>query len=101
MITNDLLEGLLNDGDLRSTGHSVEIIELIKTSQSFDKLFAFLFSENQLIVMRAADAVEKITRSHPHYLKTHKKEIFELLERASDKELKWHLAQIISRLKLN
>lgn len=50
--------------------------------------------------MRAIDAIEKITLKHPNYISKHKKEILNFSTFALDKELKWHLAQIIPRLSL-
>ncbi len=50
--------------------------------------------------MRAADTIEKITLNNPEYLKHHKQDIIKLMNTASDKELKWHLALIISRVDL-
>jgi len=94
-------EEILKGGDLRSIGQSDKVIPLIRNSKDFDKLFELLFHVDRLIIMRAADAVEKITQEYPYYLNFHKKAILKLLETAHNKELKWHLAQIISRLKLN
>lgn len=50
--------------------------------------------------MRAIDAVEKVTKNEPAYLHPHKREIFELLHSASNKEFKWHIAQLIPRLEM-
>src|SRR5687768_12756189 len=49
--------------------------------------------------MRAADAVEKVTRNHFEFLQSHKNEIFDLLKRDSNIEFKWHLALLVARLK--
>ena len=70
---------LLSGGDLRSIGKSNSVVSL---------------------VMRAIDAIEKITLKHPNYLIKHKNEILNLSTVAHDKEFKWHLAQIIPRLSL-
>jgi NADH:ubiquinone oxidoreductase subunit E len=51
--------------------------------------------------MRAADAIEKITASQPDFLQPHNDAILALLSSARDKELKWHLAQIVTRLELS
>src|SRR5690242_8322383 len=51
--------------------------------------------------MPAADVIEKVTLSKPEYLNNHKEEIIALSDRAKNKELMWHLAQLLSRLKLN
>lgn len=50
--------------------------------------------------MRAADCIEKITVNKPAYLVKHKNEILRLSRTAANKELMWHLAQIIPRLRL-
>lgn len=81
-------EKILSGGDLRSIGKSNSIITEIKNQNDFDELFKYLFHEDRLFVMRAADTIEKITIIHPQYLANHKIEIFELCNVANDKELK-------------
>jgi hypothetical protein len=92
---------ILSGGDLRSIGKSNSIIRKIKNQNDFDELFKYLFHENRLVVMRAADTIEKIASINQQYLTNHKKEIFELFNVATDKELKWHLALLIPRLHLD
>jgi hypothetical protein len=94
------LSKALAGGDLRSIGKSNSIILTIKNQKDFDTLFRLLFHSDRLVVMRAADAIEKITLEKTHYLKKHKKEIIGLLDAAKNKELKWHLALLIPRLPL-
>jgi hypothetical protein len=53
-----------------------------------------------LVRMRAADAAEKVTRKSPELLDPYKKDLLELLEEASEQELRWHLAVMIPRLRL-
>lgn len=91
----------LRGGDLRSIGKVASVISNIKSAKDFEVLFKNLFDKDRLVVMRTADAVEKITLRHPEYLKPHKKELFKLLNSAEHIELKWHIAQLIVRLKLN
>jgi len=50
--------------------------------------------------MRAVDSIEKIVRDHNSYLDKHKFSLLDLIAGATDKELKWHLAQLVPRLKL-
>src|SRR4051812_35033388 len=47
--------------------------------------------------MRAADAIEKITTGYPNYLQRYKTAIIQLCDKAENKELKWHLALLVSR----
>jgi hypothetical protein len=95
------LENLLKGGDLRSIGKSNKVVSLIDSQRSFDDLFQLLFSEDRKVVMRVADAIEKITISHSNYLQPHKREIMRLCDKAENKELKWHLALLVSRLSLS
>jgi hypothetical protein len=96
---DDLIK-YLDGGDLRTIAGANKIVSLIKTQDDFDKLFQYLFSADRLIIMRTADAIEKITTKHPEYLKKHKQEIIDLMNTAKDKEFKWHLALIVARLNL-
>lgn len=88
----------LKGGDLRSLGRTNALISEVTTQKKFDELFKGLFDANRLVVMRSADAIEKITIAHPEYLESHKKELLELFQSAKHIELKWHLAQLIPRL---
>ena len=91
---------ILSGGDLRSIGSANAIAKQVQTQYQFDELFEALFHNDRLIVMRAVDAVEKITQNKPDYLKSHKKSLLRLLKEAKDKEFKWHLALLVARLKL-
>jgi hypothetical protein len=92
---------ILTGGDLRSIGKSNSVILKVQSQEDFDELFQCLFSKNRLVVMRAADAIEKITINNRQYLAKHKNKIIQLCNVATDKELLWHLALIIPRLNLN
>jgi hypothetical protein len=91
---------ILSGGDLRSKGQSDKIVSLIDNQQKFDELFSLLFHTDRIVVMRATDAIEKITLHHPEFLTTHKKEILQLCSEAENIEFKWHLALLVPRLKL-
>lgn len=91
----------LEEGDLRTTGNVNEVIKIVSGQKDFDLLFKTLLLNDRKVVMRAADAIEKLTVIHPEYLKKHKKVLLKLLFNAKDKELKWHIAQLIPRLALN
>jgi len=95
------LEKLLSGGDLRSIGKVDKVRLQIRSQKQFDDLLAHLFHQNRIIVMRAADAIEKITRNRPDYLCNHTRELLDLTDAAINKELKWHLALIIPRLFLS
>jgi hypothetical protein len=91
---------LLLGGDLRSLARTHEVVKAVHDQETFDDLFTLLFHHERLLVMRAADAVEKITLSHPHFLFPHKKQLLNLLKSRTNKEVKWHVAQLVPRINL-
>jgi len=94
-------EKILKEGDLRTIGKVKQVIGEVKDQQGFDKLFKGLYSNDRKVIMRTADAIEKITSQNDPFLINHKKEILQFIIVAKEKEFKWHLASLISRLSLN
>jgi hypothetical protein len=86
--------------DLRSIAGSNAVVKDVNGQVDFDALFTLIFHHERMLVMRAADAVEKITRVNPQFLKPHKVQLMSLLTSAVNKELKWHVAQLVPRLDL-
>jgi hypothetical protein len=93
-------DDLLKGGDLRTIGRANEVVKAVNDQNDFDTLFRGLFHQDRKVVMRTADAIEKITLAKPAFLSNHKKEILELCTVAKHIELKWHLALMASRLTL-
>ena len=91
----------LQGGDLRALGNSNEVVKSIGDQHSFNELFQCIFNSDRIVAMRSIDAIEKISLSHPEYLKEHKSELLGLLNQSRNKEFKWHLPQLISRLPLS
>lgn len=95
------LKTLLTGGDLRSIGDSDTIISMVNSQEEFDSLFQLVFDEDRIVALRAADAVEKITRFNPLYIAKHKQELLVCGYKINNKEIKWHIAQMLPRLCLN
>lgn len=79
---------ILAGGDLRSIDKSNAVLLKIKNQDDFDAIFECLSHTNRLVVMRAADVIEKITINNPNYLTKHKKKIIKYCDVVKDKELK-------------
>jgi hypothetical protein len=92
---------LLLGKDLRTVKKSNEVAKMVQDQESFDQLFGLLFHHERTLVMRAADAVEKVTIAHEEFLEPHKFQLLSLLKSAVHKELKWHIAQLVPRLSLS
>lgn len=98
---NGLLTRLAG-GDRRSLGHANEVAAMVtKNPRKFPELMAGLWSTDPLVRMRAADAVEKITRDKRNLLQPYKKELLGLMAETEQQEVRWHLALMIPRLTLS
>lgn len=94
----DLLEAL-RGGDLRSVGRAAEVAAWTNTPERFAQLAAMLEHTERLVVMRAADALEKVSAKHPEWLQSYGPVVLSLLNQAHlHIELKWHLAQLAERI---
>jgi len=57
--------------------------------------------DSPVIRMRCADAAEKVTAHTPQFLRPYKTRLIRLAATARQQEVRWHLAQPLSRLQLN
>ncbi len=91
----------LRGGDRRSIGKSAKIAAAVsKTPALFAELFEGLFDADPLIRMRAADAIEKVTRRHPELLQPRKRSLLQAVSAVQQKEVRWHVVQMLPRLTL-
>ena len=92
----------LKGGDRRSIGKSDEVVaEVLAEPGLFDIVFANMLSDDPVLCMRCADAVEKITARHPEYLQPYKRALIEQVACSEQQEVRWHVAQMVPRLTLN
>lgn len=97
----DILD-MLAGGDRRSVGRVDEVVQMVLNEPGlFDPLFAGLRHDNPVIRMRAADAVEKITARHFEYLQPYKEQLLGSIASIDQQEVRWHVAQLLSRLAFN
>jgi hypothetical protein len=95
------LSSLLKRNDRRSIGRANEVADLVlREPRRFRELMKCVWSDDAVLRMRAADAAEKVSAQKPRLLDPFKAELLGLLSEAEQKELRWHLALMIPRLKL-
>ena len=91
----------LQGGDRRSIGKVDEVVYAVrKEPDLFNDLVPGLFDEDPVVRMRTADAMEKLTLDNPELLRPFKGKLLRLAKETPQQELRWHLAQMIPRLKL-
>lgn len=50
--------------------------------------------------MRCADVAEKVSGAHPDWLQPHKEALLSFASTVQEKEVRWHMAQMLPRLQL-
>ncbi|MFC1673790.1 hypothetical protein ACFL12_06530 [Pseudomonadota bacterium] len=93
---------LIRDGDMRAVGGAAKAAGLARANSALAaELVDLLSYPNAAVRMRAADALEKASAQNAKMLAPHKALLLELAEDTAQKELRWHLAQLLPRLDLN
>ena len=93
---------MLAGGDRRSIGRAGEALGVLEEQPSLlHCLVEAMRSPDQLVCMRAADAVQKFAARHPGFLQPEKENLLLLADKAVQQEVRWHLAQILPGLSLN
>jgi len=91
----------LRGGDRRSIGNVSEVVAAVRKKPDLLKdLVTGLSDEDPVVRMRAADAMEKISLENPLSLQPFKTELIGLARQTQQQELRWHMAQMIPRLRL-
>lgn len=97
----DYILRMLSKGDLRTTGASEEVINMALRDNSVVRLVVQgLKDDDPGIKMRSADVLEKIGSIEPQLLQPYKKTFLSVASKSAQQEVQWHMAQIISYLKL-
>jgi len=60
-----------------------------------------MLHDDPVVRMRAADAIEKVSRLHPEFLKAYKQRLIREVSKIDQQEIRWHVAQMFSYLELN
>ncbi len=96
----DVLKKLAG-GDRRSIGRSNQVArEVLANEALFPELFLGMLQDDPVVRMRSGDSAEKITAKRPELLQPYKSQLLRLVSKHEDKEVRWHVAQMLPRLKL-
>ncbi len=98
---SDILQKL-KGWDLRSIGKADEVVQdILNKPTLFIKVFKGITDNDPLIRMRSADVIEKVSARHPDYLQPFKEKMINEVSKIEQQEVRWHLAQMFSYIKLN
>ncbi|MCW4051546.1 MAG: hypothetical protein NWE89_17640 [Candidatus Bathyarchaeota archaeon] len=91
----------LRGGDLRSIGRANEVaMEIQEDPDLFREVFNGMMESDPVVRMRCADAVEKASALNPSLFQPCKAQLLEEISRILQQEVRWHVAQMMSRLNM-
>lgn len=93
------IESLLSGGDRRSIGAVATVVAAVRASpRRVPSLVAALGSADPVVALRAADAIEKLSRDDTRRLVAHRSTLLRAATRTSDPTVRWNLIQTVARL---
>jgi hypothetical protein len=91
---------MLTGGHRNSLGRTGEVVDAVLADRSrLDELFATLSHPDDVVRMRAGDALEKVCRERPQWLRPYLERLLTEVGRTEQPSLQWHTAQILERLR--
>ncbi len=101
LVVTKAFSRMLAGGDRRSTGEANRAAAIVlRQPQRLPELVECLWSDDPVLRMRGADAVEKISITRRDLIQPFAKELLGLAEECEQAELRWHLALMAPRLQL-
>lgn len=96
------IEAAFTGGDPRRLQNAETVIELVLASPDrLDELFDCVFSDDEIVRMRASDALEKVCRQRPALLRDHVDRLLVDMAEIEQPSVQWHLAQILATVPLD
>ncbi len=90
----------LSGGDRRMNHMVKTVIAQVNEPVLFAELTQLVENENELVRMRAADAIEKITKRHPDWLQPYAHKLVNEWSSIEQQEVRWHIALLFPRVQL-
>lgn len=92
----------LVEGDKRTlSGVEQAVKAILEDSQQIDDLLSAYDIHNEALNLRISDTIQKVQENDPSLLKPYAKRVFTIFAEYEQKEVRWHMAQILPLLDLN
>jgi hypothetical protein len=96
------IEALLTGGRPRSPRNAGVVVDAVsRQPERLEELVQCVFSADEIVRMRASDALEKVCRSHPRLLQRFVPRLLGEMARIEQASVQWHLAQILAEVPLD
>lgn len=95
------LRDRLSTGSARSLGEADQVAaEAADSRQLVDELVDCVLDDDELVRMRASDALEKVARTRPEWVGPHAERLLGKVALVDQPSVRWHLAQILAEIPL-
>ena len=95
-------EQILSGGKPNSLGRTGEVVRIVaRDRRRLRPLFDTLRSEDELVRMRAGDALEKVCRQRPEWFRAYVPRLLGEVSRIDQPSVQWHLAQMLGAISLS
>jgi hypothetical protein len=96
------VEGLLTGGHPRSLRNAGIVVDAAsRQPERLEELVQCVFSADEVVRMRASDALEKVCRPQPRLLQRFVPRLLGEMSRIEQASVQWHLAQILAEVSLD
>lgn len=91
---------MLTGGHHNSLGRTAEVVDAVVADGSrLDELFACLDVADELVRLRAGDALEKVCRERPEWFVPRVDQVLDDMGAIEQPSVQWHAAQILAHLR--
>lgn len=91
--------GMLTGGHHNSLGRTEEVVALVRADRTrLDELFATLADPDEVVRMRAGDALEKVCRERPDWFLAYVDRLLGDVGQIEQPSVQWHVAQMLRHL---
>lgn len=93
---------MLTGGEPRSLGKTDQVVQLVLSHpERLEELFECVFHPDEVVRMRAGDALEKVCYQEPEWFEPFKERLLNEVSGINQASVKWHLAQMFGEITMS
>lgn len=101
MSRQEPIKAMLAGGNPRALARTEEVVQIVLRDKArVQELYHCLLEEDEIVRMRASDALEKVCRGRPAWLQAYVPQLLTEVAAIEQASVQWHLAQILGEVEL-
>ena len=90
------IKDLLSGGKITSAGKADEVVEIVKKNPNIaEEVFSLFLDKDPIVAMRSSYVFMKLSKSDSEIIIPFKSRIIKNIEKFTQKEVRWHIPQIL------